>query len=692
MSPEKIPLELYITPRELQEVPLQIGGDVAVLVQAFTQEFAMPHLQRFAKHCVIENVKPPHSFPATHISTDGPWYLPGPLVATGARIACSVQAPKTFEKSLKTSSVMAADPKKLASAAISKGIQLVPELARDGVNFSPPLISIGPNTDAALDQFKLGDEVLPKLCVLVGTASVLAMSLLADLQGVPFDPEIVKRKFSVLSAILKCLTILIMNNKLVAFHCGIISVGSVNMMVSQYFYTNKSSARRHVQVQQPHIRPKVILSKEACALLTSTQRAKSRNQGRGALQQLVCEHKEEYYALSMDEQEDLLKEYAKWTLMKATGMCTSTKSKVNNITQTLKAVENELQSLQCHTGTETILYTTHGLTDLPLRSLTFATEGVQDFMHSVMGIDNQDLVSKMEGFAVQGVKGAAKNHQQRVSETHTAIRYLINSEITGDPHTNMQWAYYFRNIVQCYQVMIEGWPDNVPFANLSQVSSALPELNRLLRKWESGATRWKTLTDEEFDKILHEHNDQLNHGEINDHRRRTRSDKGKKRKKPAATDHYSRGKKYKSVDTIEESDKENGAEEEDNEEDEARCKSPAPSPHQLPDTTTTTPMPHVPGDTHVSAPSHQLPDTTTSNTTSIPGDTHFSNDSNDLDLPPFNAASFDCDAILDRLDEIFGPADQDGMLMPTIAPSSTSLDYSTPSYDFTNFNMFSTSF
>jgi hypothetical protein len=28
-------------------------------------------------------------------------------------------------------------------------------------------------------------------------------------------------------------------------------------------------------------------------------------------------------------------------------------------------------------------------------------------MQSVMGIDNQDLLGKMEGFAVQGVKGAS---------------------------------------------------------------------------------------------------------------------------------------------------------------------------------------------------------------------------------------------------------------------------------------------
>ncbi|KAG2140766.1 hypothetical protein BD769DRAFT_1336179, partial [Suillus cothurnatus] len=376
----------------------------------------------------------------------------------------------------------------------------------------------------------------------------------------------------------------------------------------------------------PRIHPKVVINKEARALLTANQRAKSRqfkialdeawgqideatktialahhksirhvqnelyighgilrskrsklnawnvfcwkkNQAsenhkfcKDALQRLVREHKEEYYTLSKDKRADLLKEYAEWSSTKATGVRTSTKLKVNDITQTLKAVEIELKSLQCCTGAESMLYTTRGSTDLPLRSITFATEGVQDFMQSVMGIDNQDLLGKMEGFAVQGVKGAAQNHQKRVSQAHAAIHNIINStlrEITGDPDANMQWALYFQNIVQRYQVMVEGWPDSVPFVNLSQASSALPELDRLFRSWKLGATCWKTLTDEEFEKILQEHNDKLDRGEIDDHRRQTRSDKGKKQKKPTAIDSSSRGrKKHKSAATVEDSDKE----------------------------------------------------------------------------------------------------------------------------------------
>jgi hypothetical protein len=90
-----------------------------------------------------------------------------------------------------------------------------PELScSDGVqNFVPPLISIGPNTDTALDRFNLGDDLLPKLRVLISTvrssrwesvfrsqkwdltyeqASFLSRALLADLQGMPLNANVAK--------------------------------------------------------------------------------------------------------------------------------------------------------------------------------------------------------------------------------------------------------------------------------------------------------------------------------------------------------------------------------------------------------------------------------------------------------------------------------------------------------------------
>jgi hypothetical protein len=59
-SPEEVAVDLYVTPRELQENSERIGGDVAILVQAFCEEFVVPHMERFMKRCCIEGVEPPH--------------------------------------------------------------------------------------------------------------------------------------------------------------------------------------------------------------------------------------------------------------------------------------------------------------------------------------------------------------------------------------------------------------------------------------------------------------------------------------------------------------------------------------------------------------------------------------------------------------------------------------------------------
>ncbi|KAG2337985.1 hypothetical protein BDR05DRAFT_1004606 [Suillus weaverae] len=352
------------------------------------------------------------------------------------------------------------------------------------------------------------------------------------------------------------------------------------------------------------------------------------------LKSLVREHKDEYHRLSTEEQEMLLKEYVNRTDMKTFGMHISTKSKINDITQTLKAMENELNSLHCRTGAETILYTTRGSTYLPLRGVAFATEGIEHFMHSVMGIDNQDFVSKMEGFAIQGVKGATKNHQQRVSDARSAIRKIVTSglrEITGKPGANMQWAHYFRNIVEHYQVIIVGWPDNIPFVNLSKASSALPELQKLFDMCETGITHWKTLTDEEFAKLREECNAKL---------------KRKKCERPTTTindGNATRRKKYKSMETIEDSDKENDDADigEDNGNDNDREMTHAPTPNlTFNNSSGATPDPTLsstPADFTFKQFGSSAPPRQPSNATPDIG--------RSSELEPFN-----CDAALDMLD------------------------------------------
>ncbi|KAG1727171.1 uncharacterized protein EDB91DRAFT_1061285 [Suillus paluster] len=253
--------------------------------------------------------------------------------------------------------------------------------------------------------------------------------------------------------------------------------------------------------------------------------------GKAVLQDLVQENHAEYHELNDDAKASILKEYEEFKATKTTGTHISTKSKVNDVTQTLKAVENELNSLRSRTGTETILYTTCGSTDLPLRGVAFATHGIENFMESIMNVDNQDLVGKKEGFAMSGICGAAQNHQKCCSKIRGSIRNLINGElqnITGDPDAKMQWVHYWRNIVQRYLVVCTGWPDKIPFENLSKVSSSLADLEMLERKWKSGKIHWRRLENEKFEQLHRERNEKLDSGAIIEHCHRTHSDKGKK--------------------------------------------------------------------------------------------------------------------------------------------------------------------
>ncbi|KIJ59025.1 hypothetical protein HYDPIDRAFT_171016 [Hydnomerulius pinastri MD-312] len=423
----------------------------------------------------------PSPVTANPVSPKGPQHIPPPLKAVGSQIQCSALPQDTFVQA----TAQGVDTK-------SKAIQKAADMSEEALR--------SPNWNLSREQ-----------------AAVLTKALLADMNGAPNSSA---------------------------------SVIKQHDMVSWTFLSAKACPRL---LQPPsHKRVKVILSKEARAALTLVWRKKTRDfkhdlnttwaqinestkkiasmhhksvqhvqhdlyLGHGALctkctkinawntfcWKKGCENQTQGTSgrgflpeieLNNNEKATLVEEFSKFRKAKSSGL--------------RKSAQSKLENLHCRTGTETVLYTTRGSTDIPLSGVTFATEGVQDFMGTVMGIDNQDMVNKMEGFAIQGIK----------------------EEMTGDPNANMQWAHYFRNVIQRYLVVIEGWPDGIPFANLSNVSSALSQLEMLLRKWESGTIYWKQLTEAEFEELREKQNQQLQSGEITEHTRHTHLDKGKKRK------------------------------------------------------------------------------------------------------------------------------------------------------------------
>jgi hypothetical protein len=78
----------------------------------------------------------------------------------------------------------------------------------------------------------------------------------------------------------------------------------------------------------------------------------------------------------------------------------------------------------------------------------------------------------------------------------------------------MQWKNYFCNVVKQYSVVIEGWPAEIEFANLSKSSSSMDNLEKLLCKWKQGTTYWKKLTHAELEKLEEECDAQIEDGGI----------------------------------------------------------------------------------------------------------------------------------------------------------------------------------
>ena len=79
-------------------------------------------------------------------------------------------------------------------------------------------------------------------------------------------------------------------------------------------------------------------------------------------------------------------------------------------------------------------------------------------------------------------------------------------------------------------VIIEGWPADIPFHNLSEASSSLTDLETLLRKWRCGKIYWRGVTETELQDLDDARNNQIESGELEAPTpRRRRSDYGKKR-------------------------------------------------------------------------------------------------------------------------------------------------------------------
>ena len=95
----------------------------------------------------------------------------------------------------------------------------------------------------------------------------------------------------------------------------------------------------------------------------------------------------------------------------------------------------------------------------------------------------------------------------------------------------MQYINYETDIVQKYGVILEGWT-HPTWANPSELSTSVPPLQTLVLAIKNGTCKFRTLTKPELEQRQVEYAEKVASGEIAVKKKRTRSDKGTKRKRP----------------------------------------------------------------------------------------------------------------------------------------------------------------
>ncbi|KAF8878305.1 hypothetical protein BD779DRAFT_1474828 [Infundibulicybe gibba] len=214
-------VDVYVPPREIIEGGEKFTEHVALMVQTFGEQIAIPYLHRFREHCHNEAIKAPNLAP---MSSPGMVYHYGYLVLHSyhprlpptVHISVAAVVPVVSSGTGKTSQYIGChqDPLGQSPSSLTAITKLKPKLAVASLvlpksvaepllirGFSPypfptikaiyhiaepdsPLVlkeltvppgpqkvilSIGPNTDTILDVFELPDSLIPRLQVLMST-------------------------------------------------------------------------------------------------------------------------------------------------------------------------------------------------------------------------------------------------------------------------------------------------------------------------------------------------------------------------------------------------------------------------------------------------------------------------------------------------------------------------------------------
>ncbi|KAI6004581.1 hypothetical protein EDC04DRAFT_2611634 [Pisolithus marmoratus] len=142
----------------------------------------------------------------------------------------------------------------------------------------------------------------------------------------------------------------------------------------------------------------------------------------------------------------------------------------------------------------------------------FFTPKAENFVWTVLDIEPHRLALHLESWVVGGIDMPAMTKRQRplnklISECHSLIQEELDYLLTKKKvkaKVKMNYTNYEHQIVECYGVMLRGWPLSGAVWNPSKIGGCA-EVEKLLDALNSEACKWVRLTDAELRvKVLYQ--------------------------------------------------------------------------------------------------------------------------------------------------------------------------------------------
>ncbi|KLO04627.1 hypothetical protein SCHPADRAFT_947566 [Schizopora paradoxa] len=212
---------------------------------------------------------------------------------------------------------------------------------------------------------------------------------------------------------------------------------------------------------------------------------------------------------------------------------TAVKGRLQDIAFTFKNVSKELSDLQARCQTSALLVLTRCSADAVGAPYTYADPSAERFVEVGLESSMQGLATNLEAYAISGLKGAARNDNDRRNSLKKCIRESLKTslhEITGTKDAKMCWNKYDfeKKIVLAYGVDLVGWPMDTIFVDVGKLSASV--LEKCKNALESGDCKWVKLNRSELQNRVSQSN------ELEKPARKTRSDKRSRQKKEDSID------------------------------------------------------------------------------------------------------------------------------------------------------------